>query len=47
MADACATRPLEYGGLTVPAAHVHAATLAALKGTYAKVVTADDLLKVR
>ncbi|HEY3383589.1 MAG TPA: cysteine hydrolase family protein [Vicinamibacterales bacterium] len=47
VADACATRPLEYGGLTVPAAHVHAATLAALKGTYAKIVTADDLLKVR
>jgi nicotinamidase-related amidase len=47
VADACATRPLEYGGVTVPAAQVHASTLAALKGTYAKIVTADELLTVR
>ena len=39
VADACATRALEYGGTTVPAAQVHAAVLAALNGTYAKVVT--------
>jgi nicotinamidase-related amidase len=45
VADACATRPLEYGGTTVPAAQVHAAALAALKGTYAKVVTAAEILK--
>ena len=44
VADACATRPLEYGGTTVPAAHVHAAALAALKGTYATVVTTEELL---
>ncbi len=45
VADACATRPLEYGGTSVPATQVHAAALAALKGTYAKVVTTDELLK--
>jgi nicotinamidase-related amidase len=47
VADACATRPLEYGGVKVPADQVHAATLAALKGTYAKIVTADELLNAR
>ena len=47
VADACATRPLEYGGVKVPADQVHASTLAALKGTYAKIVTADELLNAR
>ena len=47
VADACATRPLEYGGAKVPADQVHASTLAALKGTYAKIVTADELLNTR
>jgi nicotinamidase-related amidase len=46
-ADACATRPLEYGGVKVPAEQVHASTLAALKGTYAKIVTADEWLNAR
>jgi nicotinamidase-related amidase len=47
VADACATRPLEYGGVKVSAEQVHASTLAALKGTYAKIVTADELLSTR
>jgi nicotinamidase-related amidase len=47
VADACATRPLEYGGVKVPADQVHASTLAALKGTYAKIVTTDELLSAR
>jgi nicotinamidase-related amidase len=42
--DACATRALAYGGKNVPAAHVHAAFLAALNGTYAKVSSADQIL---
>ena len=42
--DACATRALEHGGTTVPAAMVHAATLAAMDGTYARVVDAAELL---
>ncbi len=43
--DACATRPLEFGGRTVPAEMVHAAALAALNGTYARVLSTDQLLK--
>ncbi len=44
--DACATRPLEHGGVKVPAEQVHAAALAAVTtGGYGKVVTADQLLK--
>lgn len=42
--DACATRDLKFGDTTVPAAQVHAATLATLDGTYAKVVSVDDAL---
>jgi nicotinamidase-related amidase len=43
--DACATRPLEFGGRTVPADMVHAAALAAIKGTYGRVVSVAELLK--
>ncbi len=35
--DACAARELTFGGVTVPAAHVHAAFLAALSMVYAEV----------
>jgi len=42
--DACATRDLDFGGRKVPAADVHAAALAAMSGTYARVVTTDRLL---
>ena len=45
VADACATRDLSYGGVTVPAAEVHAAALAAMNGTYAKVVSTADWLR--
>jgi nicotinamidase-related amidase len=41
--DACATRDLEFGGETVPAAQVHASTLASLRGSYATVVTTAEL----
>ncbi|MCU0290952.1 MAG: cysteine hydrolase [Thermoanaerobaculaceae bacterium] len=40
IADACATRDLEFGGVKAPAAHVHASTLATLDGNYAVVTTA-------
>ena len=43
--DACATRALAFNGVEVPAAQVHAAALAAMNGTYARVVSTDDLLK--
>jgi nicotinamidase-related amidase len=43
--DACATRPLAFDGRTVPADMVHAAALAAIKGTYGRVVSVAELLK--
>jgi nicotinamidase-related amidase len=43
--DACATRTLEFGGRSVPAEHVHASTLAALNGTYGRIVSVEELLK--
>jgi len=42
--DACATRPLAFGGVEVPAAQVHAAALAALSGSYATVVSTATML---
>jgi nicotinamidase-related amidase len=41
--DACATRDLVQGGVRVPAAQVQAAFLAAMDGTFAKVLTVDEL----
>ncbi len=42
--DACATRDLTFAGTTVPAAQVHAAALAALDGTYARVASVDEVI---
>ena len=42
--DACASRDLEFNGLTVPAAHVHAAFMSALGFAYASVVSTDGFL---
>jgi len=42
--DACAARQLSFGGRAVPAAHVHAAFLAALNGIYARVVSAREFI---
>lgn len=42
--DACATRDLQYGGQMVSAPMVQAAFLAALHGTYADVMTAEEWL---
>ena len=44
VADACATRDLKYGDRTVPAADVHASTLATLNRTYANVVDTQEFL---
>ena len=44
VSDACAARSLAFGDLVIPAGQVHAAFLAALKGIYAKVVTAEELI---
>jgi nicotinamidase-related amidase len=43
-ADACATRALAYGETQVPAQHVHAAFLAALK-SYGKVMRTEQILE--
>jgi nicotinamidase-related amidase len=40
--DACATRDLEFNGVRVPAAHVHAAFMAALGFAYATIRSTDD-----
>jgi len=42
--DSCATRDLKIRETTVPAATVHAAVLAALNGSYARIVTTAELL---
>lgn len=42
--DACATRDLEFNGVSVPAAHVHAAYMAALAFAYARVISTEDYL---
>jgi nicotinamidase-related amidase len=44
VSDACATRDLKYGDRTVPAADVHASTLATLNRTYATVVDTEAFL---
>jgi nicotinamidase-related amidase len=43
-ADACAARHLTFDGVTVPAEQVHHAFLAALNGSYAKVLKVDQIL---
>ncbi|HYF85752.1 MAG TPA: hypothetical protein VD964_04990, partial [Azospirillum sp.] len=42
--DACASRDLAFGGITVPAAHVHAAFMAALGFAYATLPSTDEFL---
>ncbi len=42
--NACATRDLEFNGKKIPAEQAHAAALAALKGTYARVMTSEELI---
>ena len=42
--DACATCELEFNGITVPAAQVHAAFMSALAFAYASVVSTDEFL---
>lgn len=42
--DACATRDLEFGGVTAPAAYVHAAMMAAFEFGYGTVKSTRDYL---
>jgi nicotinamidase-related amidase len=43
--DACATKALSFGGVTVPAEQVHAAFLAALSGTFARVLSVAEVCR--
>jgi nicotinamidase-related amidase len=45
VADACATRDLQFEGKAIPAADVHAAFMAALAVPYARVVGAAELAR--
>jgi nicotinamidase-related amidase len=42
--DACATRAVEFNGVSVPAKQVHAAFMAALEFGYANVASTNDLI---
>ena len=42
--DACATLDLEFNGVNVPAEHVHAAFMAALRFGYAAVISTSEYL---
>ena len=42
--DACTTRDLTFEDVTVKAMDVHYSTLSTLKGTYAEIVNAENLL---
>ncbi|MGL3822205.1 cysteine hydrolase family protein [Sphingopyxis sp. R3-92] len=42
--DACATREVDFDGVTVPAAHVHAANMSALAYAYGAVIPTDAYL---
>jgi nicotinamidase-related amidase len=42
--DACATRDLTFEGLTIPAAQVHGAFMAALEARYARIMSVKDFL---
>jgi len=41
--DACATKAQSFGGITVSAESVQAAFLAAIDGTFAKVLSVDEI----
>ena len=43
--DACATRQLTFGGVTVPAAQVQASFMAALGAVYAQVKSVAEILE--
>ena len=45
VSDACATRALQYEEHIIPAKNVHYSTLNSLQGTYARIITADAIIK--
>jgi nicotinamidase-related amidase len=45
VSDACATKALQYEEHIISAKNVHYSTLSTLQGTYARVVTTDEVIK--
>lgn len=45
--DACATRDLKFGDITISAINVHYSTLSSLNGTYAKIESTNEFLENR
>ena len=45
VSDACATRALQYEENIIPAKNVHYSTIKTLQGSYARVVTTENLIK--
>jgi len=43
--DACATRALQFEEHIIPAKNVHYSTLSSLQGSYARVLTTDDIIR--
>jgi nicotinamidase-related amidase len=44
--NACATKNLVFGGVDIPAKHVHGAYMAALSAVYAQVLSAEEIVGV-
>ena len=44
--DACATRNLAFNGIDIPAMQVHGAYMAALGAVYAKVLSAEEIIRI-
>lgn len=42
--DACATRDLDFNGVTIPAKQVHATLMSALSFAYGEVISTDDFI---
>lgn len=45
VSDACATRAIQYEEHIIPAKNVHFSTIQTLQGTYAKVISTEELLR--
>ena len=44
--DACATRNMTFNGIDIPAQHVHGAYMAALGAVFAKVASAEEIVRM-
>jgi nicotinamidase-related amidase len=44
--DACATRNMTFNGIEIPANHVHGAYMTALGAVFAKVLSAEEIIKL-